>query len=67
MKHEKKIIIIARNQVGRFNYVSDNYTEYDVNECKLMTLLGGVFGVTVTSPKNKSYSFKIEITKIESE
>lgn len=67
METKKLTIIIARNAVGRFNYISDKYTEFDVNECQLMTLLGGMFGVTVTSPKNKSYSFKIEISKIESE
>lgn len=64
MSIKKKSIIIARNAVGRFNYISDTYTEFDVNECQLMTLLGGILGVCVAHPNNKACSFRIVISKI---
>lgn len=46
-----EIISIERKVNSRLIYESSQYSECDLTECQLMSLLGGVIGALITSPR----------------
>lgn len=67
MECKTKSIFIERNDDSLYKYVSENYTETDLSECKLMSLLGAVLGVTITHPNNKGCTWCINVNRINTE
>ena len=68
MASKTKSIKIERNKIGRFNFASDQYTKTDLSECQLMTLLGAVFGATITNTSvHPNSSGRIDVTKFYAE
>ena len=63
MNESTKIISIKRNSDGSYFYMSPSYDNPSLTECELLTVLGAVFGVTLTYPMHNNCSWTIAVTK----
>lgn len=64
MDCKTKTIFIERTNEDNWSFVSQNYTEEDISECQMMSLLGAMLGVTITHPNNDKCSWCINVIKI---
>lgn len=68
MNTKTKTITIRRVDDYIYNFESEIYSENNITECQLMSILGAVLGVTITDPlKPNSRYFRIDVTMISPE
>lgn len=67
MSKVTKKLSISRVNDGLYNFKSSKYINHKMTECELLTTLGAMFGVTITSKKFSECSWEIIIQKISPE